>query len=325
MKKLLGRCVLMALAIASSAALGTLYPLFGPSTGLLKGSAGSPQTSAAAGSDVVAVFSGTCSTAQFLRGDGSCSNALSTSSNATLTAGTSTANATLTATNGGSNSQLQLISQNGHCFNPDNVHGCLWTINSNGHLVLSSTGTLDTIWAIDLSASSQSEDINLGSAGQIGINGATTTHGYLGIGSTGMSYFPSNRGGTATVTLTGMTTAVTATMSYSTTYNEHQGNTSFANVACISIPATTGTSNATTFTVTGFPTVIRPQNGPVGGVTNVENNGVNVLGAWYYDSGTDHLVLANGVAGNESAFTNTGTKGFPTNHGFTACWELGNS
>jgi hypothetical protein len=59
------------LLLLPAIALAAFYPLFGPVTGILKGSATSPQTSAAVASDVVALFS-TCSGTQYLGADGAC-------------------------------------------------------------------------------------------------------------------------------------------------------------------------------------------------------------------------------------------------------------
>jgi hypothetical protein len=66
------RSLLALLLLLPALAQGQLYPLFGPSNGVLKGSTASPQTSSAASSDVISLFSGSCSSSTFLRGDGSC-------------------------------------------------------------------------------------------------------------------------------------------------------------------------------------------------------------------------------------------------------------
>jgi hypothetical protein len=67
MKKLL----LAALLLASGAAHAQLYSKFGPVTGVLKGNVSTPQTSAAASSDIIGLWSG-CTGSNFLRGDGTC-------------------------------------------------------------------------------------------------------------------------------------------------------------------------------------------------------------------------------------------------------------
>lgn len=68
MKKLLLALVALTLPLAAQA---QLYPLFGPATGLLKGSVSTPQTTAAVATDVAGLFCGT-STTNFLRADGTC-------------------------------------------------------------------------------------------------------------------------------------------------------------------------------------------------------------------------------------------------------------
>lgn len=69
MKKLL----LALVALLPLTANAQLYPLFGPSTGIMKGDPTTPQTSSAVSSDVIGLFSGTCDATHFLAGNGSCS------------------------------------------------------------------------------------------------------------------------------------------------------------------------------------------------------------------------------------------------------------
>jgi Concanavalin A-like lectin/glucanases superfamily len=105
------RLALLALLTVATVASAQLYPLFGPSTGILKGTVSSPQTSAAASSDVVALWSGTCNSSSFLRGDGVCAGGSGTVTSITagtgLTGGTITTSGTIalstpvSATNGG--------------------------------------------------------------------------------------------------------------------------------------------------------------------------------------------------------------------------------
>lgn len=68
-KKLLVASTLLALTAIAYA--GT-FNLFGPVTGVLKGNANSYQTTAAINSDIIGLWTGTCSASTFLRGDGSC-------------------------------------------------------------------------------------------------------------------------------------------------------------------------------------------------------------------------------------------------------------
>lgn len=60
------------LASVASVALATTFNLFSPATGILKGSSSTYITSAAASIDIRALWSGTCNSTTFLRGDGSC-------------------------------------------------------------------------------------------------------------------------------------------------------------------------------------------------------------------------------------------------------------
>jgi hypothetical protein len=48
------------------------YNRFGPANGVLKGSTTTPQTTAAVSADIRALWTGTCSAATYMRGDGAC-------------------------------------------------------------------------------------------------------------------------------------------------------------------------------------------------------------------------------------------------------------
>lgn len=61
-------------AIASVALAGT-FNLFSPATGILKGSSGTYVTTAANSADVLGLWTGTCNSGTFLRGDGLCAAA----------------------------------------------------------------------------------------------------------------------------------------------------------------------------------------------------------------------------------------------------------
>lgn len=69
MKRLLALLLLAVIPVTASA---QVYNKFGPATGVLKGSTSTYQTSAAAASDITGLFSGTCNSSTFLRGDNSC-------------------------------------------------------------------------------------------------------------------------------------------------------------------------------------------------------------------------------------------------------------
>jgi hypothetical protein len=68
MRKVLSLLVLL---VASGAQAAT-FNQFSPATGILKGSATTPVTTAATSSDVIATWSGVCSSSTYLRGDGTC-------------------------------------------------------------------------------------------------------------------------------------------------------------------------------------------------------------------------------------------------------------
>jgi hypothetical protein len=91
------RLALLLLLTVATVASAQLYPLFGPATGILKGTTSSPQTSAAASSDVAALWSGTCNSSSFLRGDGVCATPSGGSGTVTsITAGTGLTGGTIT-------------------------------------------------------------------------------------------------------------------------------------------------------------------------------------------------------------------------------------
>ncbi len=84
----------LGLALSASCMAATTFPVFGPATGVLKGSASSPLTTAAASGDIIALWAGSCSVSTILRGDGTCASPVS-SFGAALTR-TNDTNVTLT-------------------------------------------------------------------------------------------------------------------------------------------------------------------------------------------------------------------------------------
>lgn len=60
------------LSLLATAACAQTYNRFGPANGILVGNTSTPQTTAAAASNVISLWSGTCNASTFLRADGSC-------------------------------------------------------------------------------------------------------------------------------------------------------------------------------------------------------------------------------------------------------------
>lgn len=63
------------LVALSGVALAATFTYFSPATGILVGSASSYVTTAATSTNVISLWSGTCNSGTFLRGDGSCQSA----------------------------------------------------------------------------------------------------------------------------------------------------------------------------------------------------------------------------------------------------------
>jgi hypothetical protein len=70
--KILNRFFLGMLPVLAGVATAATFNLFQPATGILKGNASTYVTTAAASSDVIATFTGTCNNGTYLRGDGTC-------------------------------------------------------------------------------------------------------------------------------------------------------------------------------------------------------------------------------------------------------------
>lgn len=100
MKKLRYFLTAFLLTVAGVGAAAT-FNLFQPATGILKGNSSTYVTTAAASTDVISLWSGTCNASSFLRGDGSCQTVSSVSpANPTATIG-------LTAVNGSAGTFLR--------------------------------------------------------------------------------------------------------------------------------------------------------------------------------------------------------------------------
>lgn len=149
------------------------------------------------------------------------------------------------------------------------------------------------------------EKMRIDSAGNVGIGGLVDISG----ASAGQIKFPATqnpsadantlddyREASATLTATGMTTSPTGTA-----YLVRAGNK-----VTMEVPYITGTSNATTFTLTGIPTAFRPTGGNRDFLIHVVDNGsVFGLGMGRIDTSG---VITLFKDPNGSAFTNTGTK-----------------
>lgn len=120
-----------------------------------------------------------------------------------------------------------------------------------------------------------------------------TGYPYANLGSA-----PAVSSGTFTGTLTGMTTSPTTTCTY---YR-------IGNLVVIFLGTGTGTSNATTFTMTGLPTALQSSanNYVVGGVS-LENNGASVVGTATVLAGSGTVSFYNGAY--SAAWTSSGIKG----------------
>lgn len=105
--------------------------------------------------------------------------------------------------------------------------------------------------------------------------------------------------GTFTATYTGMTSATTGTATWAR----------MGNVVVLTLPALTGTSNSTSFTVTGLPSAIQPatltQQVPVADCENAGGGGIMCQAQMNSASGTITMVLS----GSATGWTNSGLKG----------------
>lgn len=104
--------------------------------------------------------------------------------------------------------------------------------------------------------------------------------------------------GTFTGTLTGMGSATTGTVTYI-----------IVGAMCILRGLFSGTSNATSMTMTGLPAAVRPTAAAVAVPCYLTDNGA-VCGGWgRITSGGDTITFGKGIDNNTSGFTNSGTKG----------------
>ncbi len=80
------------LALLANLAHAQTYNLFKPATGVLKGNTATYVTTAAAAGDIFALWSGTCNSTTFLRGDGACATSGPSGANPTGTVGLAAVN-----------------------------------------------------------------------------------------------------------------------------------------------------------------------------------------------------------------------------------------
>jgi len=108
--------------------------------------------------------------------------------------------------------------------------------------------------------------------------------------------------GTFTITFTGFTASPTGTARWA----------KMGNIVCLFIPgATTGTSNATTFTATGIPAEITPSRSQIVAIPDncVDNNSAIVASGVYAIPSTSSTITFS-IANSSAGWTAAGTKGF---------------
>ncbi len=103
--------------------------------------------------------------------------------------------------------------------------------------------------------------------------------------------------GTYTATLTGCTTSPTGTVRYNRV----------GTMVVLHIPAISGTSNATTMTLTGTPAALAVGADTTAHAVFVTDNGTASIGTVSIDAATRTLTF--GLGASSAAFTNSGTKG----------------
>lgn len=121
---------------------------------------------------------------------------------------------------------------------------------------------------------------------------------------------PSSASGTATLTATGDTTSPTLTLSYRISADQHTAQMTFGT-------GVSGTSNATTFTLTGMPSVLGPINTQAF-YCSAEDNTASVIAFIQFTAGSTVIQLGKGGGtignfGALTAWTASGTKAFNNN------------
>lgn len=286
---------LLALA-APLAAEAQLYPLFGPVNGIMKGNAATPQTSAAASTDVITLFSG-CSGSLYLKGDGSCGNPIGTGV-------TLTAPAPLTVT-GSPGTSLALS----------------WTTGQTANQVLASPNGSTGAVSLRALVGADIAPINLGSTANggvlstsilLGTNGGTS-NGFFSITgpTTSLKTFTFPNASANVLTDNALVTVAQGGTGVGTITGLIKGNGTSALSAATSanvISLWTGTCSSTTF-LRGDGACASAGGGAVGGATtNVQFNSSGVFagdsGFTYAGTGTALSLTANTNAAQTFTLTN---------------------
>lgn len=119
-----------------------------------------------------------------------------------------------------------------------------------------------------------------------------------GLGAGGLASLANYVDSTFTVSLTGCSAAVTGTARYIVA----------GNLVTLYLPGLSGTSNATTCTLTGIPAAIRPATAQGNQPMVIRDNSVFAFG--YMQLNTDGTAfLAKSAAASGTDWTNVGTKG----------------
>lgn len=131
---------------------------------------------------------------------------------------------------------------------------------------------------------------------EIAANGSTFT-GWGAVAGALVDMAPDS--GTFTVTITGCTTAPTGTAFW----------WKMGNLAVITLPAVSATSNSTALTFTGLPAALQPAHGNNTIVSLLEDNGVNTYGTVQFSAGSGTMTCLKASSTSGASWTAAGTKG----------------
>lgn len=186
--------------LLSLPAFGATFNIFGPATGILKGSATSPITTSAVWADVTVLLSGTCNSSVFVRGDGTCVAV-------SLTSGVS---GTLPVANGGTNltaaTDDNVMVGNGTTWQSKALTDCDSATSAVTYDVTTNAWGCNSITSISGAALTKTDDTNVtltlgGSPTTALVNAASVTAGWTGT-------LAATRGGLGMSTVTDDTVAV---------------------------------------------------------------------------------------------------------------------